>query len=197
MLRLRSVRPISRAARFSFLVLCAGGLCLSAAAKTKKHSASATPTPEEKEDLGLKNIPLTVGHEAKGLTLPNYDDQGHLLGRFQAATANRIDDGHVEFTNLRMQTYNAQQQPDFNITMAQAVLNLDTRVLESPTRTKIKRADFELAGDTMHFNTTTHQGTLKGHVHMTVFDRSAIAGSPKPKPGASPSTSPAATPNQP
>ncbi len=55
-----------------------------AAAKRRK----ATPTPNaSKEDFGLKNIPLTVGHEAKGLVLPNYDLKGHLLGRFEAATA--------------------------------------------------------------------------------------------------------------
>ena len=60
--------------------------------------------------------------------------------------------------------------------MADAVLNLETRVIDSKKRTKIKRADFEVAGDTMQFNTVTHQGTLTGNVHMTIFNQKEITG---------------------
>ena len=176
MLRSRSAWPISPGASFSFLFLLA--CCLFTAplgAKTRKPS----PTPSSKEDLGLKNIPLTVGHEAKGLVLPNYDVKGHLLGRFAAATANRIDDQHVHFSNLKMQTYDEHEKPDFNIDMTDAILNLETRVLESKERSMIKRIDFEIAGDSLIFNTVTHQGTLKGSVHMTIFDKSQLTGRPK------------------
>lgn len=176
MLRSRSAWPISPGAFFSFLSLFA--CCFFTApleAKTRKPS----PTPESKEDLGLKNIPLTVGHEAKGLVLPNYDVKGHLLGRFAAATASRVDDQHVHFSNLKMQTYDEHEKPDFNIDMTDAILNLDTRVLESKERSTIKRIDFEIAGDSLIFNTVTHQGTLKGRVHMTIFDKSQLTGRPK------------------
>jgi hypothetical protein len=141
----------------------------------KHRKAVPTPTPEaSKEDLGLKNVPLTVGHEAKGLVLPNYDLQGHLLGRFEAATAARIDENHVRFTDLKMVTYDKQEKIDFNIDMPDAVLNLETRVVDSRKRTKVRRADFEIAGDTMQFNTATHQGTLTGNVEMTIFNQKEI-----------------------
>ena len=45
----------------------------------------------------------------------------------------------------------------------------------------IKRADFEIAGDTMQFNTLTHQGTMTGNVRMTIFNQKEIAG-PAAKP---------------
>lgn len=142
-----------------------------------KHRKATPTTPSESgEDVGLKNIPLTVGHEAKGLVLPNYDLQGHLLGRFEAATAARIDENHVRFKDLKMQTYDQQEKPDFKIDMTVATLNLDTRVIESNQRTTLTRADFQIAGDAMSFSTMTHKGTMKGNVHMTIFNQKEIAG---------------------
>lgn len=151
------------------------GCPVSLLAKRQKNA----PPAAGKETLGLKNIPLTVGHEAKGLVLPNYDLKGHLVGRFEAGTAARLDDDHVRFTNLKMTTFDEQEKPDFNVDMTEAVLNLDTRVIHSKARTKIKRADFEIAGDAMDFNTLTHQGTLRGNVHMTIFKGSKLTGKKK------------------
>lgn len=164
-----------RSARLSFLLLLACSCVVSAGERKQRKP---TPAPE-KEELGLKNIPLTIGHEAKGLVLPNYDLKGHLLGRFEAAIASRIDEQHVRFTNLKMVTFDVHDKPDFNVDMTEAVLNLETRVINSNQRTKIKRTDFEIAGDTMQFNTVTHQGTLVGNVHMTIFDQSQLKGTTK------------------
>jgi hypothetical protein len=173
----RSVHPVSWSARFSFLLLLACSCFVSPAdGKGRKKLPEATPP----EQLGLKNIPLTIGHEAKGLVLPNYDLNGHLLGRFQAATAARIDEQHVRFTNLKMITFDEHDKPDFNVDMTEAVLNLDTRVINSAQRTTIKRTDFEIAGDKMQFNTMTHQGTLTGKVHMTIYNQKEIASRKKP-----------------
>src|SRR5438034_6040809 len=95
-----------RSARLSFLLLLACS-CVLAAGERKNRKP---PTPAAgNEDLGLKNIPLTIGHEAKGLVLPNYDVQGRLVGRFEAAVASRIDDQHVRFTNLKMVSFDEQQ----------------------------------------------------------------------------------------
>ncbi len=181
MLPCRSGSRFFRGARLSFVLLLAGS-CLVVAGGGKHRRAVPTATPNgSKEDLGLKNIPLTVGHEAKGLVLPNYDLQGHLLGRFEAATAARIDENHVHFTNLKMVTYDQQEKPAFNVDMADATLNLETRVIDSKRRTMVKRVDFEIAGDTMQFNTVTHQGTMIGNVRMTIFNQKELAG-PATKP---------------
>jgi hypothetical protein len=179
MLPSRSGTRILRGPRLSFLLLLAGS-CI-ALGGSKHHKGTPTPEPSEApEQLGLKNIPLTVGHEAKGLVLPNYDLQGHLLGRFEAATAARLDENHVHFTDLKMQTYDEKEQPEMKVDMTDAILNLETKVIESKQRTKIKRADFEIAGNTMSFNTSTHEGTMTGQVHMTIFNQKEIAGE-KPK----------------
>ncbi|HEX4667243.1 MAG TPA: LPS export ABC transporter periplasmic protein LptC [Chthoniobacterales bacterium] len=153
------------------------GSCAALAGDGKRRKATPSPSPE---GLALKNIPLTVGHEAKGLVLPNYDLKGHLLGRFEAATAARIDENHVRFTDLKMVTFDEKEKPNFNVEMARATLNLETRVIDSEQRTKLKRADFEIAGDTMEFNTMTHQGTMAGNVRMTIFNQKDLGSAPKP-----------------
>ncbi len=178
MLPCRSGSRLFRGARLSLVLLLIGS-CAALAGGGKRRKVTPSPTPEG--GLGLKNIPLTVGHEAKGLILPNYDLKGHLLGRFEAATAARVDENHVRFTDLKMVTFDEKEKPDFNVDMAQATLNLETRVIDSQQRTKIRRADFEIAGDTMQFNTMTHQGTMTGNVRMTIFNQKEIAG-PAAKP---------------
>ncbi len=171
MLPCRSGFRLFRGARLSFLLLLVGS-SLAFSAERKNRKASPTPTPE----FGLKNIPLTIGHEAKGLILPNYDIKGKLIGRFEAATAARVDENHVRFTDLKMTTFDEREQPDFKVDMSDAVLDLESRVIDSKKRTKVKRADFEIAGDTMSFNTETKLGMLKGNVHMTLFNQKEIAG---------------------
>ena len=175
MLPCRSGRFL-RSARLSLVLLLVGS-SLGLAGERKHRKSSPTPTPgEPQEGFGLKNIPLTIGHEAKGLVLPNYDIKGKLIGRFEAATAARVDENHVRFRNLKMTTFDEKEQPDFKVDMSDAVLNLETRVIDSKARTNVKRTDFEIAGDSMTFNTTTKQGTLKGNVHMTIFNQKEIAG---------------------
>ena len=172
MLPCRSGRFL-RSARLSLVLLMVGSSVASAGDGKRRKSS---PTPVPKEELGLKSIPLTVGHEAKGLVLPNYDLRGNLLGRFEAATAARIDENHVRFTNLKMITYDKQEKPDFNVDMTEGTLNLETRVIDSARRTKIKRSDFEIAGDAMQFNTLTHQGTMTGNVQMTIYNQKDLTG---------------------
>jgi hypothetical protein len=177
MLPCRSRRFV-QSARFSFFLLLVGSCA--AVAGSKHHKVTPTPSPgagAAQEDVGLKNIPLTVGHEAKGLILPNYDLQGRLLGKFEAEKAARLDENHVRFTNLKMQTFDQQEKPDINVSMTDGILNLETRVIESKERTTLKRADFQIAGDTMSFSTISHEGTMTGKVHMTLYNQKEIGGS--------------------
>src|SRR5256885_11056128 len=83
------------------------GLAETAKAKPKKKkknlpAASASASPGEQT---LTNIPLPIGHEAKGLVLPDFDASGHLVGRFEAGTARRLDQEHVGFQNLKITTF--------------------------------------------------------------------------------------------
>src|SRR6201982_3055266 len=83
--------------------------------RKKKARATATPSASPVEQ-SLTNTPLPVGHEAKGLVLPDFDGEGHLRGRFEAGTAHRIDQEHIGFQNLKITTYTTKNKPDLKIT---------------------------------------------------------------------------------
>ena len=138
-----------------------------------KASPSVSPSEES-----LTNIPLPIGHEAKGLVLPDFDGDGHLRGKFEAGTAHRVDQEHIGFEHLKITTYTPEDQPDLKIDMSTSVLNLQTRVLSSKERTTIQRADFNIAGDSVEFDTNSRTGRLIGNVKMVITDKSRLTAKP-------------------
>lgn len=145
--------------------------------KKEKEVPSATPTPSASlGQQGLTNIPLPVGHAAKGLVLPDFDLEGHLRGRFEAEAAKRLDEEHIGFHSLKITTYTPDKKTDLTIELSESVLNLKTRILSSRERTVIKRADFDIAGDSVEFDTNTRTGKLVGNVKMVITSQSQLLG---------------------
>jgi hypothetical protein len=140
--------------------------------------AAASSSPGEQN---LTDIPLPIGHEAKGLVLPDFDPEGHLRGKFEAGTAHRIDQEHIAFQQLKITTYTPEDQPDLRIDMSTSVFDLKTRILSSKARTTIKRADFNIAGDSVQFDTNSKTGHLIGNIKMVITDKSHLTATPAPK----------------
>ena len=126
----------------------------------------------------LTNIPLPIGHEAKGLVLPDFDGDGRLRGKFEAGIAHRIDQEHVGFQHLKITTYTPESQPDLQIDMHTSVLDLKTRILSSQERTTIQRSDFNIAGDSVQFDTNSKTGRLSGNIKMVITDKSHLTAKP-------------------
>ena len=149
---------------------------LFAESKGQKKKQARAVRPRGSSEQSLTNIPLPIGHEAKGLVLPDFDGEGHLRGKFEAGTARRIDQQHIGFQDLKITTYTPESQPDLRIDLQTSVLDLKTRVLSSQERTTIQRADFNIAGDSVQFDTNTKTGRLIGNVKMVITDRSHLTG---------------------
>jgi hypothetical protein len=145
--------------------------------RKKRTRAGATPSASPGEQ-SLTNIPLPIGHEAKGLVLPDFDSDGRLKGRFEAGTAHRIDEEHIGFQHLKITTYTPESQPDLQIDMHTSVLDLKTRILSSQERTTIQRSDFNIAGDSVQFDTNSKTGRLIGNVKMVITDKSHLTAKP-------------------
>ena len=179
MLPFRSGRAgiASACTAFSLLILLS---CVVLAAEKKKPKADGkTPTPaasgkpqkkeRPKPEEGIKDVPITEGHDARGLVLPEYDSKGRLRGRLQAGVTRRLDDQNIEFEGVKFITYVPETEtPNLDITVNKAVFNLKTQVLTSSVRSTVKRADFEASGDSMKFEMLTRQSTLEGNVKMIV-----------------------------
>jgi hypothetical protein len=157
---------------FLSMLLSAGPVFAQARVKKGKFvraKPSASPGAQS-----LTNIPLPVGHEAKGLVLPDFGTDGRLRGKFAAKIARRIDEGHVGFQELEILTYTPESQPDLQIDMHTGVLDLKTRILSSKERTMIKRADFNIEGDSVQFDTDKRIGRLTGNVKMVLTQQSQL-----------------------
>ena len=160
---------------FSIAVAAGHVFAQSKGHKKKQTRAGVAPSVSPGEQ-SLTNIPLPIGHEAKGLVLPDFDGEGHLRGRFEAGTARRIDQEHVGFEHLKITTYTPENQTDLRIDMHTSILDLKTRILSSQERTTIQRADFNIAGDSVQFDTNTKTGRLIGNVKMVITDQSHLTG---------------------
>jgi hypothetical protein len=145
--------------------------------RKKRTGATASPSASPGEQ-SLTNIPLPIGHEAKGLVLPDFDANGHLRGRIEAGTAHRIDEEHVGFQDLKITTYTPENQSDLRIDMNTSVLDLKTRVLSSQERTTIQRSDFNIVGDSVQFDTNSRTARLIGNVKMVITDKSHLTAKP-------------------
>lgn len=164
------------------LAISSGAPHASGQSKGHKGKARANAAPSASPgEQSLTNIPLPIGHEAKGLVLPDFDGEGHLRGKFEAGTAHRIDQEHVGFEHLKITTYTPEDQPDLKIDMSTSVLDLKTRILSSKERTIIKRADFNIAGDSVQFDTNSKTGRLIGNIKMVITDKSHLTATPSPK----------------
>jgi hypothetical protein len=154
------------------------GLLGYAALAAEPKPSPQKPEASPKSSPSLANIPLPIGQEAKGLVLPDFDVQGHLRARFEAVTAKRVDAEHLELKGLKMTTFTPQNATELLIDMPVSTLDLTTRVITSHERTTVTRTDFNIAGDTMRFDTIARKGTLVGNVKMVITDQSDLRKKP-------------------
>lgn len=115
-------------------------------------------------------IPLVQGYDTFGINLPDYDVQGRLRSLFVIGAISRLDDRSVEIRESFLETYSEDGSPEFSIDLPRAVLDRFTRVLVAKTPVTLRKAEFELKGASLEFNTVTKEGGLGGPVLMTIYN---------------------------
>ena len=174
MLPFRSGRAGILSAFSAFLLPVFLACVVMAADKKEPKTEAKSPAPPKKPtrpkpEEGIKDVPILAGHDAKGLVLPDFDRLGHLRGKLSAGLTRRIDDQNIEFQSVKFTTFLPETEtPNLEISMSTSVFNLKTQVLTSNVRSTVKRADFEVSGDTMKFEMLSREGTLEGNVKMIV-----------------------------
>jgi hypothetical protein len=126
--------------------------------------ANATPLPK-------LSVPLPVGQDSIDVTIPYKDNgTGKKTMNFKIGVGTRVDEDHLKMKNLEIETYDEAGASEMTISLPGSVLDLNTRIISGAESVTIKRADFQLTGKTMTFNTETRQGWVKGDVKMIIYD---------------------------
>jgi len=121
------------------------------------------------------DIPIPVGHDAKGLRLPMRNDQGKLQFVLDVEKVRRVDQANVEMHNSVIQTYDDQTGArSAKIEMIDSVMNTETNVLTTHDPVIVSRDDFRLTGDSAVFNTKTRQGKVIKNVRLIIYNRDEL-----------------------
>jgi hypothetical protein len=121
------------------------------------------------------DIPIPVGHDAKGLRLPMRNDQGKLQFVLDVEKVRRVDQANVEMHNSVIQTYDEQTGArSAKIEMIDSVMNTETNVLTTHDPVIVSRDDFRLTGDSAVFNTKTRQGKVIKNVRLIIYNRDEL-----------------------
>lgn len=150
----------------------------------------------------LENIAsmIPVGLRNNRVKFPGFE-QGRPTSLVIADSMTRVDDKTLYAEGVTLHLYAEDPRQNLRVDMKSATYHLETKILTSNERTKVSRADFQIEGDSMVFDTTTSRGQMKGHVHTVVFDTSQFASkkeetatSPAPNSAAQTPAAPAAAP---
>ena len=121
------------------------------------------------------DIPIPVGHDAKGLRLPMRNEQGKLQFVLDVEKVRRVDQANVEMHNSVIQTYDDQTgAQSAKIEMIDSVMNTETNVLTTHDPVIVSRDDFRLTGDSAVFNTKTRQGKVIKNVRLIIYNRDEL-----------------------
>lgn len=145
------------------------------------------PSSPDEEVVTKKrvDVPVIRDNPSKGLIIPYFSNDSKRLMNFRIGVATRLDDNHVEMKDLQIETFDESEKHEMDINVPTSILDTDTSVITSHYHVTIRRADFELTGECMIFNSVTKQGALGGFVHMLIYNLDDETGesshSPQPK----------------
>ena len=125
----------------------------------------------QKDTSAPIDLPAPLGEDMKGIFIPQYDANGNPTMNFIAEKARKISEQELEIESLKIE-FLQQEGKDVTVNVPHGIFHLDTKILSANSKVTIKREDFEMAGESATFDTTTRYGTMKGHVHTEI--RNAI-----------------------
>ena len=155
--------------------------------KLGKKLKKALDSDQGKPSLAGKKLkpiqfPLGVGDPANRIKIPETDQGGRLLSQLMAARATRVDNEHVQMSEMNLDLYHPDGKEDFHIIMPTSIFNLQTRIISSEDPITVRTQDFELTGEKMEFNTVDRTGKLMGKVRMIIHNLNQVVDGPKPDP---------------
>jgi hypothetical protein len=143
---------------------------LALAAVALAQSAADSEEPQGMSAFG-KMIPL--GFVNKNVVVPSFKD-GKPSSMLTADTLTRLD--------VVVEIYAEDPAATLSVDLKSAVFNMPDQIMRSGERSRVSRADFEMEGDSMVFDTANSIGSMKGRVRTLIFDMKPAPGKPEGNP---------------
>ncbi len=166
-------------------------------------SQDAKPAPAEKSEAVVETAgsqltsfgrQIPAQRPNRGIWIPSFSD-GLLSSVVEADVVTRIDDQRLFAENMTIHLHGAEEKDQVKVDMPTATYHMTSQMIRSNERSKVSRADFDLEGDSLIFDTTTSQGRMTGNVRMTIHDaKGFIKGAPVPADKMPADTAPPKTP---
>jgi hypothetical protein len=143
-------------------------------------TAQQPAPPESGIGAFLQMVP--PGAVNKEAVIPSFDATGRRTSLITADMLRRVDDERIYAEKVVVQMFNADPKSDVRIDLKTAFYQMagNGGVLRSTERSRVSRADFEIEGDSLIFDTATNQGRMTGNIHMVIFDSSSLSGEVPP-----------------
>lgn len=126
----------------------------------------------------LRMVPL--GAESKGAVIPSFDESGRRTSLITADVMRRIDDNRLYTEKLVVQMFNTDPKNNVRLDLKTAFYHMAGGILRSTERSRVSRADFQIEGDSLIFDTVKNQGRMTGNIRMVIFDTASFSGDKKP-----------------
>jgi hypothetical protein len=126
----------------------------------------------------LKMVPL--GAESKDAVIPSFDETGRRTSLITADVMRRVDDERIYTEKLVVQMFNPDPRNNVRLDLKTAFYHMAGGILRSTERSRVSRADFQIEGDSLVFDTAKNQGRMTGNIRMVIFDTASFSGEEKP-----------------
>ncbi|MCB1225692.1 MAG: hypothetical protein KDK99_07790 [Verrucomicrobiales bacterium] len=148
----------------------------------KTDTATPTEATAAAPSNPLANFGRSIpeGIKNMGVWMPTFGETGKTM-EMQAESVTRVDPNRLIIENLQLQLFGqpTTEDDDVTITIPSATYHMTNQILRSATRSTITRSDFEIAGDSMIYDTMTGQGRMVGNVRAVIRNAAAFIKPPE------------------
>lgn len=157
--------------RLAVLVLLGGCVAALPAQETKPAASDKTEAATESPGSQLTTFGRQIPAQRpnRGIWIPSFSN-GILSSVVEADVVTRIDEQRLFAENMTILLHGTEDKDEVKVDMPSATFHMTSQMIRSNERSKVSRADFDLEGDSLIFDTTTSQGRMTGNVRMTIHD---------------------------
>lgn len=127
---------------------------------------SAPSAPEKKTPLTTL---LPDGSELKGVQLPRYDKNQHLVGLLKAKAVALVSAEKFAGKIISMEFYNPDHSPSGRIDLQQALFDQNQGILTTTEPVKFHSERMNVTGSGLYYSREQNKGFLSGPTTTTLF----------------------------